>query len=49
MFPTVDTSGVVNNTGLVYVCPVTPGECEALTGSGSGNDIRLFDYEGECV
>jgi hypothetical protein len=47
--PGVDASEALNHTGLVYVCPITPGDCEALTGNGTGNDIRLFDYEGNSI
>ena len=36
----------VNYTGLVYSCPLVPGTCEGLMGSGRGNDKRLFDSEG---
>jgi hypothetical protein len=39
----------LNNTGLVYVCNISCTSsdcCEALTGNGTGNDIRLFDYQG---
>ena len=36
----------VNYTGLVYSCPVEPGTCEGLMGTGNGNDMRLFDSEG---
>ena len=45
-FSGVNDSQVVNNTGLVYMCPITPGDCESLSGNEMGNDIRLFDYEG---
>ena len=46
-FTGVDDSEALNHTGLVYVCPISPpGDCEALTGNGTGVDIRLFDYEG---
>ena len=44
------TEDPLNNTGLVYVCNIgctsNRNCCKALTGTGSGNDIRLFDYEG---
>ena len=43
----IDGSEAVNDTGLVYVCPITPGDCEPLSGTGSGNDVRLFDHEGQ--
>jgi hypothetical protein len=49
-FTGVDDSEALNRTGLVYVCPISPpGDCEALTGNGTGVDIRLFDYEGNGV
>ena len=48
-----DKGGPLNNTGLVYVCDIncTNNEtcCQALTGNGTGNDIRLFDYQGWCA
>ena len=37
--------GVVPNTGLIFTCPLQPGECEGLTGNGQGNDNRLFDTQ----
>ena len=40
-------SNAVNNTGLVYQCPVTPGPCGPVQGNGTGNDIRFFDPEGQ--
>jgi hypothetical protein len=44
------TEDPLNNTGLVYVCNIgctsNRNCCEALTGTGTKNDIRLFDYEG---
>jgi hypothetical protein len=50
MFTGVSDTESLNHTGLVYVCPISPpGDCEALTGSGAGVDIRLFDYEGNDV
>ena len=33
-------------TGVIYVCPISPGQCEGLTGDGTGNDRRLFDVDG---
>lgn len=38
-------NSAVQNTGLVYTCPLTPGSCSGLTGSGEGR--RLFDDAGE--
>ena len=36
-----------NQTGLIYDCPIQLGDCNGLFGSGSGNDLRLFDPEGK--
>ena len=47
--PDVNVSGVVNRTGLVYACPITPGDCDSVSGNGVGNDVRMFDYEGKTV
>ena len=43
--------GVIPNTGLIFTCPLQPGECEGLTGNGQGNDSRLFDTQSKvkCV
>ena len=43
--------GVIPNTGLIFTCPLQPGECEGLTGNGQGNDNRLFDTQSKvkCV
>ena len=38
----------VDNTGLIYMCPVNPGQCSGLTGSGTGSDRRLFDTAGKA-
>lgn len=45
------TGGVIPNTGLIFTCPLQPGECEGLTGNGQGNDNRLFDTQSKvkCV
>ena len=48
-FPGINDSSVVNRTGLVYACPITPGECRSVSGSGVGNDIRLFDYTRKLI
>ena len=43
--------GVIPNTGLIFTCPLQPGECEGLTGNRQGNDNRLFDTQSKvkCV
>ena len=33
-------------TGVIYTCPINPGQCEGLTGDGTGDDRRLFDVDG---
>ena len=33
-------------TGIIYTCPVGPGQCQGLTGNGNGNDRRLNDIDG---
>jgi len=33
-------------TGVIYTCPIEPGECEGLRGDGTGADNRLYDVEG---
>ena len=33
-------------TGVIYTCPISPGQCEGLTGDGTGDDRRLFDVDG---
>ena len=38
-----------NMTGLVYLCPVNPGDCEGLRSNETDNDRRLFDDEGMFV
>ena len=38
----IPSSTPVNETGLVYNCPVTQGSC-GMIGSGEGDDARLFD------
>lgn len=38
--------GAVPNTGLIFTCPVQPGNCVGLMGDGQGVDNRLFDAEG---
>lgn len=38
----------VDNTGLIYSCPVNPGQCSGLMGSGTGSDRRLFDTAGKA-
>ena len=38
---------VLQRTGVIYTCPITPGECTGLVGNTSNpNDSRLFDTEG---
>ena len=37
---------VVDNTGVVFECPLTQGSCMPLRGSGTGMDVRLYDTEG---
>ena len=38
---------VLQRTGVIYTCPITPGECTGLVGNTSNpNDNRLFDTEG---
>ena len=33
-------------TGVIYTCPIGPGQCEGLTGDASGDDRRLYDVDG---
>ena len=33
-------------TGVIYTCPIGPGQCKGLTGNGNGNDRRLYDIDG---
>ena len=33
-------------TGVIYICPISPGQCEGLTGDGTGDDRRLYDVDG---
>ena len=33
----------VQQTGYVLECPLTPGPCTPLRGSGEGNDTLLYD------
>lgn len=35
----------MNETGLVYQCPLMPGSCTGVFGTGTGVDKRLFDNE----
>ena len=37
----------VDRTGYVLECPLRPGNCTALQGSGMGDDRRLYDVDGE--
>ena len=41
-------SGAVDNTGLIYTCPVNPGTCSGLMGGSDPDDARLFDSAREC-
>ena len=43
------TNAMLQNTGVVYSCPVMPGNCVGVTGTGTGDDRRLFDIEGELA
>ena len=40
------TNAEVENTGVLFVCPVAQGTCEPLTGNNNGFDRRLYDVEG---
>ena len=40
-----DNGTAENQTGLIYNCPIQPGDCDGLFGNGAGNDLRLFDPE----
>ena len=40
-----DNGMAENQTGLIYNCPIQPGDCDGLFGNGAGNDLRLFDPE----
>ena len=40
------TNAEVENTGVLFVCPVAQGTCEPLTGNNNGFDSRLYDVEG---
>ena len=33
-------------TGVIYTCPIGPGQCKGLTGNGNGDDRRLYDKDG---
>ena len=37
----------LSNLGVVFTCPVEPGNCEGLLGDSGGTDRRLFDIDGE--
>ena len=37
------TGHQVDRTGYVLECPLSPGPCEPLRGSGEGNDTLLYD------
>ena len=39
-------NAAVNNTGIVFECPLTQGSCTPLHGNGTGVDVRLYDTEG---
>ena len=36
----------VNRTGYVVECPLIPGVCTPMRGSGSGDDLLLYDTSG---
>ena len=45
--PNATASGAqVDNTGVVYTCPILPGECSPLLGDSQGADRRLYDTDG---
>ena len=39
----------LDSTGVIYTCPIGPGNCVGLTGDGNGYDRRLYDLDGESV
>ena len=39
-------NAMVNNTGVLYTCPVQQGECTPLRGNEEGNDRYLYDELG---
>lgn len=39
------TNAEVENTGVLFVCPVAQGTCEPLRGNNNGFDRRLYDVE----
>ena len=38
--------GSDESTGVIYVCPIGPGICSGLNGTGTGVDRRLYDVDG---
>ena len=40
------TDAEVENTGVLFVCPVAQGTCEPLRGNNNGFDRRLYDEDG---
>ena len=44
---TAQGGSAVSRTGLIFDCPVAPGNCDGLTGDRTGADNRLFDTEGK--
>ena len=39
-------NAAVEAPGYVAECPLLPGDCDALRGSGMGNDAFLYDVTG---
>ena len=39
----------LRSTGVIYTCPINPGQCEGLTGDGTGHDQRLYDVDGQLT
>ena len=37
------------STGVIYTCPINPGQCKGLTGDGTGHDRRLYDVDGQLT
>ena len=42
-------NAAVNNTGVLFSCPVEQGSCIPLTGNGTGHDRRLYDVDGAYI
>ena len=39
----------VDNTGLLYLCPITQGDCVPLNGTNNGLDRKLYDRDGQYM